>query len=577
MRALLAHPRLPILCAAIALVLSIPSTFGGLQADDWWHRIVLHQRDLVSPPEMPPPLLFFRAFPGHPQFVAWAIDRGIGAWWTEPTLLLSFFRPITAATHVVDYALWPDSPWMMHAHSALWLALSCFLAAKIHRRILGGGWVGGLAALLFAVDPTHGLDVGWIAQRNTLVAAAFGFCALLLHVHARRDRSRVAAVLSPIALGAALLSGEAGLGILGFLLAFAATLDQGSFVARVRSIAPHLLVVAAWAGAYRRLGFGAHGSAMYLDPAGSPLRFLSAVASRGPAGVAAELGGPPTDLWAFLSSSTIAGMVVVAIVVLAIVVFASRAIERRAEWRFFLLGMAIAMVPVCATTPGSRLLFVVGFGGMGILALLAEALVEKKMRDAVSRVFTYWAVGGHLVLGPPLFVFASLQLAIIQRAADRFVDDVVRSAPVARLVVVNPPDCTFVGLLRIVALVRGLPTPERMLGLAPGTREVDLERIDDRTLLVHAVGGFIQNEVDGLDRDRRDPFPVGTRIELSDVSIEIVSTTSDGRADSARFRFAVPLEDPSLRFVRWEGAHFVPFALPAVGASIALPATALSL
>ena len=38
------------------------------------------------------------------------MDAGMTGWWTDPNLVMAYFRPVTVLTHVVDYALWPDSP-----------------------------------------------------------------------------------------------------------------------------------------------------------------------------------------------------------------------------------------------------------------------------------------------------------------------------------------------------------------------------------------------------------------------------------------------------------------------------------
>jgi len=44
------------------------------------------------------------------------------------------------------------------------------------------------------------------------------------------------------------------------------------------------------------------------------------------------------------------------------------------------------------------------------------------------------------------------------------------------------------------------------------------------------------------------------------------------RAAEVRFRFSVPLEDSSLRWMTWEGRGYEPFVIPAVGETRTLPA-----
>jgi len=75
---------------------------------------------------------------------------------------LSFWRPLSAATHWIDYHLWPTSPALMRLHNAAWFA-------RISRDRLDAVpgdheacWVVGLAALILAstrrtIRLSHGL------------------------------------------------------------------------------------------------------------------------------------------------------------------------------------------------------------------------------------------------------------------------------------------------------------------------------------------------------------------------------------------------------------------------------------
>ena len=78
------------------------------------------------------------------------------------------------ATHWLDYQLWPDAPWMMHAQSLVWLAGTVLIAGLLYRRIEAVPWVAGLAVLLYAVDDARAAPASWIANRNALVASVFG-------------------------------------------------------------------------------------------------------------------------------------------------------------------------------------------------------------------------------------------------------------------------------------------------------------------------------------------------------------------------------------------------------------------
>lgn len=51
----------------------------------------------------------------------------------------------------------------------------------------------------------------------------------------------------------------------------------------------------------------------------------------------------------------------------------------------------------------------------------------------------------------------------------------------------------------------------------------------------------------------------------------VVSVDRKGQPVDLIFRFPVPLEDPSLRWITWKGRGFVPFTPPAVGESVVVP------
>ena len=168
----------------------------------------------------------FRFFRGDPERTGRLMDVGLFPWWTDPGLKAEFLQALTVLTHRLDYALWPDSPALMHAHSLFWLGAAVAVTACFYRRILGSTWVAGVAALLFAVDDARGATAGFVANRNALVAATFGVSALIAHDRGRRDGSRPAGVLAPLLLLAALFSKEEGIGTCAYLVAYALFIDS---------------------------------------------------------------------------------------------------------------------------------------------------------------------------------------------------------------------------------------------------------------------------------------------------------------------------------------------------------------
>src|SRR5437763_1955506 len=84
-------------------------------------------------------------------------------------------------------------------------------------------------------DDAHGIVVSWIANRNAVLAAAFGFGALLLHDRAVRESDRRARIAAPVLFAVALLAGEAALATLGYLAAHAVWMQKDRWTARLRT------------------------------------------------------------------------------------------------------------------------------------------------------------------------------------------------------------------------------------------------------------------------------------------------------------------------------------------------------
>jgi hypothetical protein len=242
--------------ALLAVLLAIPSLFFGFALDDRLQRdAALGQSDVYELG----PLNLFAFVPGPREHTQGLIERGFGAWWGDPDAHIVMLRPISSGLLWLDHQLLVD-PVLIHAHSILWYVATIFLAGASYQRWIATPWVAGLAVLMFAVGPSHGVLVGWIAQRNALIAGTFGLSALLLHDRAVRERRASLDVAASVCLGLALFSAEAGLGAVGYLVAHAWFLDRR----RLRGLLPFAPPLLLWACVYKLGGYGARGSGLYV-------------------------------------------------------------------------------------------------------------------------------------------------------------------------------------------------------------------------------------------------------------------------------------------------------------------------
>jgi hypothetical protein len=574
----LVQPRLPLHLAVLATLLALPALWVGWQFDDHFQRLTMLGHELIETH----PLEVFSAMRDDPALLREYVDRGLFPWWTIPDFRLAFFRYLSAISMWLDYQLWPDVPALMHLHSLAWCAALVGVAALLYRRLIGATWWAGLAALLYAVDDAHVGPTAWLANRNALLAAVFGILTVWSYDRWRRDGSRKDATLSPIFLGLALCSGEMALATGGYLLAYALFLDSAGWRRRLTALAPHLLVFVTWAVIYRVLEFGTHGSDFYQDPLGRPAAFLGALVARAPVLLLGQWTSVPAD-WAMLFpddvfwSFWLGGA---AVIVLG-AVFCAPLLRRNAMARFWALGMMLSLVPISAVAPANRLLLFVGLGAMGLLAEFVRGILdggdwvpERRLWRGPAYALVVLLAITHLVLSPLVSPLAAYSLKPLGEPMIQAIASVPDDPQIAEqdLVLVNPPDYLFLASsITTLKILEGKPYPRRLRVLVSGTSPVSVTRLDEFSLRLGAKEGIHGGVLGRLFRSRYDPMHPGQRFELTGMSVEITRTDPEGNPVEFVHTFSVPLEDPSLRWLRWDTDGYVPFAPPPIGESVDLP------
>jgi hypothetical protein len=569
-----------LVCIAVGLALSSPCVSTGWVADDYFHQLMLRPTPGVAGLAYRP-FDLFRFASGDPRAAWQLMDEGVFAWWTDPHAVLAFFRPLSSATHWLDYRLWPSSPIWMHVHSLAWFLALLGVVAAIYRRFSERSGAAELSLLLFAIDDAHAPVVGWIANRNQLVALALALPALLVHDRYRAQGFRQGAWLGPLIFGAGLFASEAALIAGAYLVAYAAVFDGSSRWRRFSSLLPYAGVVLVWLAVYRLLGYGATGSGLYADPVRAPLSFAAAVLERLPVLLLSQLALPWADLWEVypLTFPWLRWVVgVLAWVVLlgfsALVIHLGR--SSRCV-RFWSLGALLALVPVCASFPHDRLLL---GAGIGVMALIAELLLRaiRARTTLKGRLALGVLVPLHLVLSPLLLPLRAARTDDFNRlidAADRTIPktpDVTRR----RVVLVNPPLDPFAAYFPVYRQARGVPRPQHLLWLNSGVTDLTITGIDERSLRVRAKDGFLSSSSQLMLRDAKHPPSPNVPISLSTATIRISETTEDGRPLEIVVTFHEPLRSDGLLFLEWKAHGYVPFTPPAPGESVLVPALDLA-
>ncbi len=579
----LTHRRLPLMLATVGVLLALPSLWGGWVADDHFHRL-----KLVGSPALAasatPSLDLFTFASGDPEQNHRLIDKGFWPWWSLQDLRAAFWRPITALTHWVDYRFWPESPAWMHAQSIAWFALLIVVATMLFRRIMGATWIAGLAALFYAIDDARGMPVGFLANRNALIAGVFGMLAILAHDRWRRDGWKSGAVLGPGLLLASLLSAEAGVGALAYLVAHALFLDRARGRRRVAALLPYAAVVTGWRMVWSHLGYGVMGIGLYVDPLREPLKYLASAAKQVPVLLLGQWALPPSET--YVVAAEFGAALVLSFVALGLVGAMAAVVipmlRRNRQTGFWGSGMILSLLPICATFPADRMTL---FVGLGAFALLAQWLADvyaghgaleadgaRPRRRFGARALAAFFVVVHGGLAPIGLAMRSAMPAGPRSWLESISIHVPLDVEVEEqsLVVVTAPLVMGAGYLPIRNALDGLPVPAHTRILAPHQAPVLVQRPDAHTLTIRPTGGFLKSPWDQLARSLDYPMSLGQRVHLTDVVIEITGLTADNRPAEATFHFAAPLEDPSLRWLYWDGDTYAPFPLPAIGETVVL-------
>jgi hypothetical protein len=575
LRTWLEHPRAHLGLTAVALLLCAPALGTGFAIDDHVLRVLARDDSGIAGLHADPWFLFSFTS-GRPEDNRALMDEGVLLpWWSDEQHLNAFLRPLSSLDHRLDFALWPDAAWLMHLHSLLWFASLLLVVAHVYRTLeRGPRAVAVLAFALFALDEAHGMTVGWIANRNALIATALALPAVSAHHRFAVHGWRPGRLLGPLCFALGLSAGETAISVFGYLLAHAATLDRRPLAARALSLAPYLLVIGVWRLAFTSLGLGSSGSGAYHDPGSDPMGYAQALLVHLPVLVSSQVALPLADLWFWGPREAQAVLFAICVgCALGFAAVAHLCLRHDLEARFWMLGMLLSAFAVAASVPGERLLLVPSIGGAAVIAKLLWATLPAATGPAWHRPLFGALVLVHLVISPLSLPARALAVGVLGSAIARADRDVPTTPAIAEqsVVVINAPFDVLVSYLQVGREAGGVARPAHLYWLANASSPLRIEVRDSDTLRVRPELGFIATSLERHYRD--DPYALrpGTRIELTAFSAEVVSATADGRPAVVDFHFDEPLDSPRLHFLRYQDGRLLPWSAPAPGTAIELP------
>lgn len=566
----LTHPRLGLRLALIALLLSASALFIGIYLDDQVARYIYSDRDGAE--------RLFRNHSGGYGFALgdptenrWLMEQGWGPWWLDLNMRFAGYRPLSVLSHRLDFGPLTDSPIAIHAHSLLWLGLMVLAVTRMYRALMAPA-VAGAAALLFALDHTHGFAVGYIMNRHALIATCLG--ALILANHFR-SRSTATMWLGPVLLGIGLFVSELTVCVCGYLVAFELLAQKDAWQRRLLAATPYVVVTLCWAVWYKAAGFGASGTDFYLDPGADPLRFLQAFSVRAPLLLMGQFSAPPAELYYELSVADGLGLLAWAWLVIGLVLFVLMPLLRRDRIaRFWCFGMLICLLPAAGPDANNRQLIFVSLGAMGLLAqawqLYAEPTASKWQATCAGLFLSFRLLVSPLLM--PLMTASIALIAPMNSASAEFLREPYAGRDV---ILVTAPYSYVVRMLQIFMRMADEPLPAHIRNLSAGSKSTTVLRTGPNTLELTFQDGLLSNPELRPDRSRRLRMPAGTTVKLEGLQIEVLADLPDAGPTRARFSFDKALEDPSLAFYRWDERNFIPFTPPRIGEQQTLPGAVL--
>lgn len=558
-----------LLAASTALAISLPSLGAGLYDDDVWQRRFL--LDQLHGARSDPWWNMFGT-PLEDGVVAQMIFRGFLPWWTSHDFQLSFFRPLAVATHMLDYSLWPNQPWLMHLQNSLLYAALCGLVATYFQFLFGRTGVAAAAALLYSIGDAQLEGVAWISARNTLLTAVFGMLTLcLLESGAKR-----AAWLAAASQTLSHLSSEGAIAVWPYLLGSLWLRKRSGRKQQLLRMIPTALVSSAFSIVTTHFDYVVVGSGAYIDPRRRPLDFLHAVVERLPRLFMLEVGPPAWLSGSFGAPTPEQGTGLAAACIwflLAGLLLRDKA--SRSTTSALMLGALGSALAVCAARPEPRLLLMAGVGMQGVNAQMLELCLRKLcelgsvMRRLVWLMATVWVVVMNVLLPiPASWKVPEMYRAKheeLRRAATQM--DLQPADAASIVLVLNAP--SYFDALKICTyrLEMTETRPWRTLHILGSSQSsVTLRHVSQLRLELSPLHGYLRERTSQQAHAADVPFQVGQRVALDGLDVTVTALTADARPATIVLDLA-PDEVSHLQFLAWSSAHrtFEQVTLPKVG------------
>lgn len=547
--------------------------------------------------------LFAFLQPGEGNTLEQARSAGLIPWWTDSQLEVEFWRPIAAITHWLDYRWWPDSPLLMHWHSAAWYALLLCALLYLLRQLGLSSVVSGVAVTLYALDASHLVAIGWLANRNIILASCFAFLSLAFYHRSTLQHHTKSLFGAVLFLAASLLSAEGGLAVTGFMMSHALFLDERSVPRRVLWLGVMGAVVVSWRFLYGKLGFAVHHSGAYFDPVADPTAFIENALIQIPILIMDQLTGIESLQLLMAPHTLVYQAIISAIFVLIVSLLFWPLLHRYALARFFFFGAFLAMIPAGTTLfTGGRLLFISGAGLLIVQAMFLVGVYQREpwLPRAILNGLPYWMGAIVLTITTLIangYIWYSLEKQRLHQNPKQVYSTLANAfehynGQAEHLLVVNAPIQFDLMYAQVMAQHHQLPHPLYLNALVPGVASVVITRTAANRLEIRSEADSFAispkasfTPVAGAmspyyGARRADQFFAGASyhrtpgevITLPGLQIEVLETSADDIPYRISLTLKKNLDAIAYQWLYWhhERNRFETLAIPAPGESVRL-------
>jgi hypothetical protein len=555
-------------------LLVLPAVFAPYHSDDYFQLLLLSENSSIQRNDASLWGLF-SFIDEVPQHREQLLQYGVLPWFAADDFYFRFWRPISEITHWLDFKLFGINPLPAHIHSIAWFLLLSGIVYQLARRIFPDEKLLPMLALaIFILDGQHVATIGWIANRNSLVAAVFAFAALYSHIVWRETEKKRYFFIAIIVMGVALLSGEASLAIISYFFFYATILDGSGYKKGLVSVLPYFLLVGIWFYFYQNLGFGVNTSAgLYLNPFLDTAEYITAVIYRVPIYFTSALLPIPAGLsWGGGAEHAWLSVVFYGFALLVVTGFLVafyKVVRNNKPVHFCFLSSIFALLPVCATMAQDRLaLFeTVGFD-MVIAALILYFLQGKKPEKKYVKYCASALVVIHLILSPLHLWAGSIYMhlgatAIASNALSIKNPDLMQK----QVICFQVPIGEAVSLMGIRE-VMGFDNPQGFFWLSNDEGELIVKVLSNHRIQVEKKLGFANGFESAFRSVKKQPFHPGQSIDTPFGMIEITNINQQGYPDRIEVHFDKPLTDTDLLFYTFKNGGYAMIELPDTSDSI---------